>query len=99
MPENDSTGAKARQKGISKKGDRYLRSLLVSGAMAVIPQAQRRPEKWPWGARLLSRMTAKAAAIADKTAQIAWAIIARGGVYETGHREPEYQTAELAVSV
>jgi transposase len=33
---NDSTGGKVKQKGLSKKGDRYLRSLLVNGAMAVV---------------------------------------------------------------
>jgi len=35
VPENDSTGGKVKQKGLSKKGDRYLRSLLVNGAMAL----------------------------------------------------------------
>ena len=34
VPENDSTGDKVKQEGLSKKGDRYLRSLLVNGAMA-----------------------------------------------------------------
>jgi len=48
VPENDSTGGKVKQKGISKKGDRYLRSLLVTGAMAVVRQAQIRPDKHPW---------------------------------------------------
>src|SRR5215831_3021986 len=38
VPENDSTGGKVKQKGLSKKGDRYLRSLLVNGAMAVVRQ-------------------------------------------------------------
>jgi transposase IS116/IS110/IS902 family protein len=47
VPENDSTGGKVKQKGLSKKGDRYLRSLL-NGAMAVVRQAQRRPDKHPW---------------------------------------------------
>ena len=44
VPENDSTGGKVKQKGLSKKGDRYLRSLLVNGAMAVVLQAQKRPD-------------------------------------------------------
>jgi transposase len=42
VPENDSTGGKVRQNGLSKKGDRYLRSLLVAGAMAVVQQARTR---------------------------------------------------------
>ena len=48
MPENDSTGGKVKQKGLSKKGDRYLRSLLVNGAMALVRQAKihlRPPDK------------------------------------------------------
>ena len=76
-PENNSTGGKLKQRGLSKKGDRYLRSLLVNGAMAVVRQAQKRPDKHPWVAKLLGRMSAKQAtiAIANKTARIAWAIM------------------------
>src|SRR4029453_15437780 len=51
-------------KGAFQKGDRYLRSLLVNGAMAVVRQAQIRPDKYPWVTKLLGRMTAKQAAIA-----------------------------------
>lgn len=92
VPENDSTGGKPRQKGLSKKGDRYLRALLVNGAMALIRQAQRRPDKYPWVARLLARKSAKetAIAIANKTARIAWAIMTTGATYEAGHRPPRY---------
>ena len=97
VPENDSTGGKAKQKGISKKGDRYLRALLVNGATSVVKQARRRPEKHPWVAGLLGRMPAKAAAIAlaNKTARIAWAIMTSGGTYQAGHRAPQYRAAAL----
>ncbi len=61
VPENDSTGGKVRQNGLSKKGDHYLRSLLVSGAMAVVRQAQKRPDKSPGVTKLLGRMSAKQA--------------------------------------
>ena len=47
VPENGSTGGKVRLNGLSKKGDHYLRSLLVSGAMAVVQPAQKRPDKVP----------------------------------------------------
>jgi transposase len=98
VPENDSTGGKPRQRGISKKGDRYLRQLLVNGAMAVVRQAQRRPDKYPWVAALLARMSAKRAAIAlaNKTARIAWAIMVNGGCYEAGHRNADHRPAALA---
>jgi transposase len=100
VPENDSTGGKVKQKGLSKKGDRYLRSLLVNGAMAVVRQAQRRPDKHPWVAKLLGRMSAKQAAIAiaNKTARIAWAIMVHGGVYEPGHRAPQYRAQACAAA-
>src|SRR6516225_8037886 len=93
VPENDSSGGKVKQKGVSKKGDRYLRSLLVNGAMAVVRQAQKRPGKHPWVAKLLARMSAKQAAIAiaNKTARIAWVLMVRGGVYEAGHRAPNIE--------
>ena len=93
VPENDSTGGKVKQKGLSKKGDRYLRALLVNGAMSVVRQAKIRPDKHPWVTMLLGRMSAMQAAIAiaNKTARIAWAIMADGGVYEAGHRAPQYR--------
>ena len=99
VPENDSTGGKVKQKGLSKKGDRYLRSLLVNGAMAVVRQAQTRPDRHPWVTKLLGRMSAKQAAIAiaNKTARVAWAIMAHGGVYEAGHRSA-HSRAEACVA-
>jgi len=100
VPENDSTGGKNRQKGLSRKGDRYLRALLVNGAMALVQHARRRPDKYPGIVRLLARMPAKRAAIAiaNKTARIAWAIMTRGGVYEPGHRAPGYRAMEHAAA-
>ena len=100
VPENDSTGGKPKQKGLSKKGDRYLRALLVNGAMAIVRQARMRPDRYPWVAGLLTRMSAKQAAIAiaNKTARIAWVVMVRGGVYEAGHRAPAYRGAALSAA-
>jgi transposase len=83
VPRQYSTGGKEKLGGISKQGDRYLRRLLVLGAMAVIQHARRHPEKNPWIMRLLAKKPAKlvAVAIANKTARIAWAIMAKGGTY------------------
>ena len=63
--------------------------------MAVVRQAQFRPDKNPWVTNLLGRMSAKQAAIAiaNKTARIAWAIMVYGGVYEAGHRPAHYREA------
>jgi len=100
VPENDSTGGKVKQKGLSKKGDRYLRSLLVTGAMAIVRQAQIRPDKHPWVTKLLGRMSKKQAAIAiaNKTARIAWVIMVHGGIYEAGHRAPRYRAEACAAN-
>ena len=109
IPENDSSGGKPRQRGIAKMGDRYLRQLLVSGAMSVVRQAQRKPDKYPWVAELLGRLHPKAVAVAlaNKTARIAscrrrvfdtTAIMARGDTYKPGYRPEKYQTAALVAA-
>jgi transposase len=87
VPRQYSTGGKEKLGGVSKQGDRYLRRLLVLGATAVIQHARRHPEKHPWIMRLLAKKPAKlvAVAVANKTARIAWAIMAKGGTY----RAPE----------
>jgi transposase len=101
VPEQDSSGGKTRQRGISKKGDRYLRRLLVSGAMALVQHAQRKPGKYPWIVKLLARMHPKAAAvaIANKTARIAWAILARGGTYDAAFHAARPAPTALAATV
>lgn len=83
VPRQNSTGGKQRLGSISKQGDRYLRRLLVVGAMAVVQHARRHPEKHPWIMKLLARKSAKlvAVAVANKLARIAWAIMAKGGTY------------------
>jgi transposase len=83
VPRQNSSGGKERLGAISKQGDRYLRRLLISGAMAVLRQARTRPGKHPWLMRLLARRPAKVAAVAlaNKMARIAWALLAHGGTY------------------
>jgi transposase len=88
VPRQNSTGGKQRLGSISKQGDRYLRKLLIVGAMAVIRHARRQPEKYPWLIQLLARRPAKLAAVAlaNKTARIAWAMLVRGEDYRALHR-------------
>ena len=78
-------------RGITKQGDRYLRQLLIVGALAVVKYAQRNGTRRPWLVQLLARRTTKVAtvALANKTARIVWAIMSTGGTY----REPELQAA------
>ena len=78
-----STGGKHKLGPISKRGDRYLRRILVVGACAVLRYARQQPQKYPWLTQLLARKPFKvvAVALANKMARIAWALLARGGTY------------------
>ena len=83
VPRQDSTGGKHKLGPISKRGDRYLRRILVVGACAVLRYARQQPQKYPWLTQLLARKPFKvvAVALANKMARIAWALLARGGTY------------------
>jgi len=80
VPRQHSTGGKERLGGISKQGNRYLRWLLVAGAMAVIRYARQHGTKRLWLARIMERRPIKVAAVAlaNKIARMAWAMMARG---------------------
>jgi transposase len=80
VPKQHSTGGKDRLGGISKQGNRYLRWLLVAGAMAVIRYARQHGTKRLWLARIMDRRPIKVAAVAlaNKIARIAWAMMVRG---------------------
>jgi transposase len=80
VPKQHSTGGKERLGGISKQGNRYLRWLLVAGAMAVIRYARQHGTKRLWLARIMERRPIKVAAVAlaNKIARIAWAVMVRG---------------------
>ena len=83
VPRQDSTGGKHKLGPISKRGDQYLRRILVVGAHAVLKRARHQPEKYPWVTRLLERKPFRvvAVAVANKMARVAWALLARGGRY------------------
>src|SRR4051795_3471497 len=86
VPKQNSTGGKERLGGISRAGNRYLRQMLVVGAMAVIRHAQRHGTKRAWLLQLLARRATKVAAVAlaNKTARMVWALMTSGERY----REP-----------
>ena len=91
VPRQSSSGGKERLGKISKRGDHYLRWVLVVGSLAVIRYAQRHGTKRPWLVKLLQRRTTKIAAVAmaNKIARVAWVLMARGGSY----RDPVAQAA------
>jgi transposase len=84
VPKQRSSGGRERLGSISKQGDRYLRSLFVTGAFAVIRYAKIHGTKHrPWLTALLARRPTKVAAIAlaNKLARIAWAMMTTGERY------------------
>jgi transposase len=91
-PRQNSTGGKERLGHISKAGNRYLRMLLVAGALSVIRRAKQAGySRRPWLTKLLERRSTKIAAIAlaNKNARTAWAMMAHGTFY----KEPASQAA------
>ena len=80
VPRQHSTGGKQVLQGISKRGDVYLRTLLIHGARAVITRAGARIQPSPagWLSRLIDRRNINVAtvALANKNARVVWALLA-----------------------
>lgn len=88
VPRQKSSGGKEQLLGISKRGDTYLRTLLIHGARSVLYSAKRRAEKSEtWLMRLAERSNANIAAVAlaNKNARIIWALLAHGREYRAGY--------------
>jgi transposase len=98
VPRQNSTGGRERLGSISKQGDRYLRRLLVVGAIAIVTTARMRPEKYPCVIKLLTRRPAKvvAVALANKMARVAWAVPAKGESYRAPTRSDNATIAAAA---
>lgn len=86
VPRQNSTGGVDKLGGISKRGDGYLRRLLIHGGRSVM---RWRGRSWTWLARLRARRPANVAvvALANKTARIVWALLRNGGVYDARQRQ------------
>jgi transposase len=90
-PRQHSSGGKNRLLGISKRGDVYLRSLLVHGARAVVSQAKHRDDRlsrWVTGIAQRRHPNVAAVALANKTARMAWAMLRN----ETNY-DPDFATS------
>lgn len=87
VPKQHSTGGKSNLLSISKRGDTYLRTLLIHGAQSVIYHAAKRPESCTWVSAMVSRRNKNVAAVAlaNKNARIVWALLAHDRRYETGY--------------
>lgn len=86
-PREFSSGLKRRSGGIGKRGDGYLRRLLILGAHSVLRHhgsgtSKDRTDRWLAAMRARRPAPIVAVALANKTARIAWAVMARGEVYQ-----------------
>jgi transposase len=95
VPRHEGTGGKATLGRISKRGDVYLRTMLIHGARSVIAQIERKPDQADeWLKKLLARRNKNIAAVAlaAKNARIAWALLA----HERGYQRDYVATRPVA---
>lgn len=81
VPKQHSSGGKTRLLGISKRGDRYLRTLLIHGARSLVGRCRKKEDrrsKWLQGVIDRGGKNKASVAQANKTARIAWAVLTRG---------------------
>ena len=89
-----STGGKSNLLSISKRGDTYLRTLLIHGAGSVLYHAAKKPESCSWVSAVVNRRNKNVAAVAlaNKNARIVWTLLAHDRRYETGYTRAVEQT-------
>ena len=88
VPRQHSTGGKNILLGISKRGDKYLRKMLVNGARTVVNHAHKKDDALNiWVTRLVNKQGKNKAtvALANKLARIAWAVTVSGKPYQENH--------------
>jgi transposase len=85
VPRQRSSGGRSRLLGISKRGDRYLRTLLIHGARAALSRTQGKQDprsRWLLNMRDRRHTNIVAVALANKNARIAWSLLARATTYD-----------------
>jgi transposase len=88
VPRQISSGGKTNLLSISKRGDTYLRTMLIHGARSVLQHLKRRPDQAEgWLARVANRRNPNIAAVAlaNKNARTVWALLAHGRDYQAGY--------------
>ena len=84
VPRQHSSGDKQRLMGITKRGDPYLRTLLIHGARSIIFRAGKKTDQrsqWIAGKAKSLGVTKACVAVANKNARIIWALLAKGEPY------------------
>lgn len=96
VPKQNSSGGKQKLLGISKRGDTYLRTLLIHGARAVIRFAENKAEPESWLRKLMGRRNKNVAAVAlaNKNARIVWALLAHDRMFR-----PDYAPAAVVAGM
>ena len=96
VPRQNSSGGKHNLLGISKRGDTYLRTLMIHGARSVIRIAEKKAEPGSWMRKLMDRRNKNVAAVAlaNKNARIVWALLAHDRTFR-----PDYTPAPEAASM
>ena len=96
VPRQHSSGGKQNLLGISKRGDTYLRTLMIHGARAVIRFAENKAEPESWLRKLMARRNknVSAVALANKNARIVWALLANDRTFR-----PDYTPAAVVAGM
>lgn len=84
VPGQNGTGGKIRLLGISKRGDTYLRKLLIHGARAAL-LTSKHPTKWMQEIRQRRPLNVAIVAQANKMARVIWALLAHGSAFDKQH--------------
>ena len=88
VPRQHSSGGKSNLGGITKRGDTYLRTLLIQGAKSAVMTAHRRQDRissWVVSLRERSGWQKAVVALANKNARILWAVMTRGQAFDANH--------------
>lgn len=99
VPRQNSSGGKNHLGAITKRGDMYLRMLLIQGAKSAVMTAHRRDDPismWAYQLRERSGWQKAVVALANKNARILWAVFVRGTPFDAHHVQPGGSTVALA---
>jgi transposase len=96
VPRQNSSGGKQNLLGISKRGDTYLRTLMIHGARSVVRVAEKKAEPDSWLKKVMGRRNKNVAAVAlaNKNARIVWALLAHDRMFR-----PDYTSAAVVATM
>ena len=100
-PRQDSSGGKTKLGRITRRGDSYLRSLLVQGAKSVVFNAHKRSDpisRWALALRERSGWQVAAVALANKNARILWAVMTRAQRFDARHVSSKPGAPPMAIA-